>query len=684
MRKITKQLPEMSGELISGKYSSVFPGVLSNRTYSKLAADHCERLLYRYAEPLCQFFPVEEYPEAKLEQQCRFILQNLVHDVISGCSIDQVHKIAENRAAEIDKTLRAEITNGLSRASSELKDGLYAYAPATGQTSLQMEREGKLYHVKSQGVGIVPVTEVTRLAEAHKEVETFTWKNSHYTATLKQDGTIAMNDGVFGQLAIRDEDGDTYWDEPRGSISKLTVDGPIYIEAITGTWAKVSFTASAHTSEQTITANVSTIFDDSPLLKWQVRLVTSGTGFSVLLRQNYKQTISELYVGMPFDNVQRPFTDTDLLGHELSPQLASVLNASSQRDLDKTFTFPFHAYVSPVSNPKKVHIVAKGLRAYQTEEPGNIDLVLSRPVDWLMKPSLHKYHAGDAGPKYYVPDARSQREIDIECALLVSDKGPDTIAFHQVIDQYVNQPLLFRVTDSQGTKSELPLFDENVVITSIHQHRGKRLVRAYNPTLQSLALQASHTEVDQNGQALSKIEELPAKKIKTIAFDAPTSHVLHSKAPKVTAIEWLPYPVGPDRTYPDPAGMAKLELIRDKLQKSVDTIQKQISLYKLSTDIPSSLEHRYYVTARECMEAKLSQFWNNSALKGLDPLFVDEKLYELATEYNDLRIMRRMYDYIVDIDSNGLPLARAKSIPVEPAQKKVKDTSKQVKLEQLL
>jgi len=683
MRKVVKHLPEMSGELISGKYSSVFPGLLSNRSYSKLAADHCERLLYRYAEPLCQLLPADQYPEAVLEEQCKLILQNLVHDVISGCSIDQVHEIAEHRAAEVDTTLRTEITNALGHVSGELKDGLYAYAPATGATRLQMEQDGKLYQVESQGIGIVSVKEVTQPDKARREVETFTWKNRHYTATLNPNGSISLNGGEFGRLVVRDEEGDTYWDEPRGPVSELSIDGPIRVEMETDTWAKVSFTASARTADRTVTAKVSTVFDDSPLLKWHIQLDSTGTGFSVLFRQNYNQKLSKLYAGMPFDNVERPFIDMDLLGPKLDPALASVLNASSQRDLTKTFTFPFHEYVSPVSNPKKVHVIAKGLRAYQTEEPGNIDIVLSRPVDWLMKPSHHEYHSGDAGPKYYVPSARSQREIEIECALLVSDQGPDTMEFHQAVDQYVNPPLLFRVAGSEGKKTSLPIFDEDAVISSAHLYNGKRLVRMYNPTSRSVPLRQGHTGADRHGHTTGKVEHLLPKKIETVVLGKPSRRTAQLKAPKITAMQWLPYPVRPDTSKPDPEGMAALELMREGLQKKVDELQNQIMSYGSSAEIPSSLQHRFYVTARECMEARLSLFWNNSTLQGVDPLVVDEKLYELATEYNDLRIMRRMYDYIIDIDSHGSPGARPKSTLLRLPQK-LRDISSADRLRQIL
>lgn len=662
VRKIDRHLPEVSGELISGKYSSVFPGVLSNRSYSKIAADHCERFLYRYAEPLALLLPVDEYPDTKFEDQCKLILQNLVHDVISGCSIDQVHDIAEHRAIEVDATLRSEIANTLRRASGHLQNGTYAFTPATGKNRQHVEHAGKLYTVQSQGIGIFPIAKEKAVIKVSRTVESFAWKNKHYKALLQSDGTIKLNNGVFGQFVLRDEAGDTYWDEPRGEVSEIKVAGKLVVEQETDTWAKVSYNAQFTAADRTVSAKIVITFDDSALLKWQITLLTSGTGYSVLFRQNYKQKLSKLHVGMPFDNVERPFVDTNLLDAKLSPELAAVLNESSQRDLVQTFTFPFHDYISPVGSNSKVHLLAKGLRAYQTEGSGTIDIVLSRPVDWLMKPSVHHFHSGDAGPKYYVPDARSQREVTIDCALLIDTKGPEDIAFHQAVDHYMHPPLIFTVESSHGDKSKLPIFDEHVLVSSLHVYNGKRLARLYNPTHHDILLKHRSSKVDRHGHATNDIGVIGPKRIETVAISVQALSSTQHSVPKLKPLHWLPYPVRPDNSKPDKAGIAHLHALRNDLQHKLDEIQEKLQSYNSNEHVPSSLQHRYYVIARELMEINLSLAWNNNADQNVDPLHVDPKLYKLATEYNDLRIMRRMYDYIIGIDTRGSAVALPKKL----------------------
>lgn len=656
-------LPTMSGELISGKYSSVFPGTLSARVYSKLAIGHAERLLYRYAEPLSSLLPADQYPHELLEDQSKQILQNLVHDVISGCSIDQVHQIAELRTQSIHDTLQTKTAEVLDALSGTIRNGVYAYLPATGETNQHIAHNGKLYNVVGKGVGITKVAAINDLPDEIREVDEFTWKNEHFEATMRADGSLRFDDsGRFGQLVVRSEEGDTYWDEPRGEVKSLTVQSPLQIRNETDGFAQVSFVAELQAHAFSVRASVTVTFDDSPLVRWEVKLASTGAGFSVMLRHSYDASPSKLNVGMQFDNVERAFQDTNLLGRNLDPSLSAVLNDSSQRDLIQTFTFPFHSYISPILSNNRVHVLAKSLRAYQTEQPGHIDLVLSRPVDWLMKPSHHEYHSGDAGPKFYVPDARCERETTIECALLVSDTGPDDIRFHQAVDQYICNPLLFEVEGSSATESHLLLFDEPAVISALHVYKGKRLARMYNPTGKPLPLLSPRTTLTQNSEELGSVAVLNPRAITTVDIGL-ASDLKEQSAARATMLNWPDYPVGPDNSSPDPAMVEQLKAMQSRLQHELDALAALLKTY--DNDPPHNLQHRFYVVARECMETQLSLLWNKRRAEQPSKMTLDyaaaeadRELYELATRYNGLRIMRRMYDYIIGIDGQDRVIAR--------------------------
>ncbi|HEY2003876.1 MAG TPA: hypothetical protein VGH44_02065 [Candidatus Saccharimonadia bacterium] len=659
IRRIDGDFPTFTSELISGKYSSVFPGTLSARVYSKLLATHAEQLLYRYAEPISLLLPPDRYPEKLFENQTKLILQNLVHDVISGCSIDQVHDYSELRAAEVDRTLKQSVSQTLTDTAGVLADGTYAFVPNGGPTDLTLEVDGQLYQVTNQEIGITRVKPTQALKLDPQNVENFSWKNQHYQAELKSDGILSLGEGQFGELVVRADDGDTYWDEPRGQGIPLKISGPIQVMNESTNFAQLAFTAAAKNPDYDIQVKVKLTFDQSPIIKWQLILLTVGSGFSVALRHNYGHKIPKLNVGMQFDNTERDFQDTNLMERDLSPKMRSLL--IGQRDLYQIFTFPFHTYVTPSDNPDHVHLLAKGLRAYQTEQPGIIDLILTRPVDWVMKPGLHKYHSGDAGPKFLVPGARCERETTIECALLVNPDGPGSINFHQMANHFLNPPLLFQVTGSSGRKKSISLFKETAPISSLHQYHSQRLARIYNPTDQSVPLSETQTILTRDCVADGTASELSPKRIATLRLTQPTPTKLAAgPKPSVTLINWPKYPVGPDMSKPSPESLAQLSQMQDRLQTEHDQLKTEIEAN--GDDSPSRLLHRFYIITRELMEARLSLEWNLKRLSAKtptdNPYTINEELYKMATEYNDMRIVRRMYDYIVDIDAKGQEQAR--------------------------
>jgi alpha-mannosidase len=646
-----QNFPTLSGELISGKYSSVFPGTLSTRVYSKLLSTHCEQLLYRYAEPINLLMPPRLYPEQLFETQTNQILKNLVHDVISGCSIDQVHDYAELRSLKIEQALRDSVQSALSSAASKLPDGTYAFVPTTGKSDAVVVVQDTLYSVKGSGVGIVEAEPVHKIETTDQTVDRFTWSNSHYEATLGPDGVLNLGSGKFGALVVRLDDGDAYWDEPRGEARELRIAGPIKVTRVAEGLAQLSFAAETSSEDKTVDVKVELTFDQSPVIKWRLILNTSGTGFSVALRHNYGYSVDKLNVGMQFDNVERDFEDTDLLGRELEPPLNSLL--IGQRDILKTYTFPFHAYVSPCKNPDGVHLLAKGLKAYQTEQKGIIDLVLTRPVEWVMKPGIHKYHSGDAGPKYLVPGARAERETVIECGLLMDQAGPSDVAFHQSVDRFINPPLLFSVENSRGAKTSLPIFDEEVPVSSLHQYRGSRLARVFNPSTKSISLNRSYVCLAGDREVAEQKDQLTPKRILSLEVEPVAS--ASGSAVKVELLNWPTLPVGPDKSKATDKSLQKLKHMSAELEAKQNELAREIEDH--DGHAPSSLLHRYYVVARELMEAKLSMRWNEMRARPgsrQQPYAIDDELYKMATEYNDMRIIRRMYDYIVGIDAKGL------------------------------
>lgn len=73
-------------------------------------------------------------------------------------------------------------------------------------------------------------------------------------------------------------------------------------------------------------------------------------------------------------------------------------------------TFPFHDFVAMSDNAGSVAVLAKGIRSYDADGAGTLRLHLRRAVEWLTAADL-PHRIGDAGPFFYVPDARCERTV---------------------------------------------------------------------------------------------------------------------------------------------------------------------------------------------------------------------------------------------------------------------------------
>lgn len=103
VRKELKNVQIFSGALYSGRYISVFPGILSCRMYLKLKNDSVQRRMEHYAEPLNVMgaFAGKEYPREDLDAAWKLLLKNHPHDSICGVSVDDVHTNMEDRFDEV-------------------------------------------------------------------------------------------------------------------------------------------------------------------------------------------------------------------------------------------------------------------------------------------------------------------------------------------------------------------------------------------------------------------------------------------------------------------------------------------------------------------------------------------------------------------------------------------------------
>jgi len=88
------QLKTIQGELCGSNTAILLASTLSTRTYLKQEYHRSSHLLENYLEPVFSFAALQgnEYPKDILVLAWEYLLQNLPHDSICGCSIDEIHR----------------------------------------------------------------------------------------------------------------------------------------------------------------------------------------------------------------------------------------------------------------------------------------------------------------------------------------------------------------------------------------------------------------------------------------------------------------------------------------------------------------------------------------------------------------------------------------------------------------
>ncbi len=583
-------LPTLCGELNSGKYGATFPGTYSARVYSKIMARDCANLLYRWAEPLAvmAWAKGREYEAEKYEAWSRLLLQCDVHDVICGVSIDQVHEKAQDIYQQIFAGIQVDIEKSLRYMLDDFAAGTYAIG-ANPQA----------------GLGI------TRHAAQPMQL----------TVMVEEDGMIRLGGGCVGRLVVSTDHGDTYSDETGEILGCLT---PIS----TATQYNAQCVNLHFQSENlSITANVSFTSNNDSVLKWAIELDSTGTDFRVEFVVD-TQLQGRVMAGMPFDVVERPIVDADLMPRELGDKGKIFMG---QRELNEVRSFPFHDFVAIDDGTQTAAIFAKGIYAYRAFEDGKIAVTLRRSSEWLTRPNL-KNRIGDAGPFFYVPDARCERTVKHELAFVTGNFSADSIELQRLNAAFQNPPLIVE-WNGTGTETEWQFLQSDVPISSLRLVDGKPVARFYNPTTQPM-------------------ENIAPKEIKTV--ELPIQPISESATVDTAGLQILNYPewrVGENHGLPDEGEIGRLH--EKAAQSQAAKEQAEADLLSATGDARYRFQHRVYVHHREMLEYQLSARLNELKLAqngNTDQAYLYEQdplVAKIGWELNQLRIKRRIYDYVV-------------------------------------
>jgi hypothetical protein len=357
----------------------------------------------------------------------------------------------------------------------------------------------------------------------------------------------------------------------------------------------------------------------------------------------------QIYAGMPFDTIKRPPVDKDLLPRELETGLAKVL--LGQRELEEVRTFPFHDFVTVSDGSSSAVVFAQGIHAYQAEENGTIALTLRRSVEWLTASAL-EHRAGDAGPFMYVPDARCERAVTHKIAVMIGRTTPNDMTIHQLNAGFQNPPVIVN-THSPGQQTGWQVLQEDIPLSSLHIYNQKVLARFYNPAFQKQAFKKTYQKTDVWGSPNTAVKEIPPKAIVTVqmAETPPVGNNLPDQQ-FVTPLVWPEWRVGKNQGQPSLQIIAQLKTKIAKLETQLAQIEEAVK--GADTDNRYRLQHMYYVLKRELYELRLSVLLNESKLAAPERLSEeylytpDQRIAGLGLKLNDLRIKRRIYDYVIE------------------------------------
>ena len=622
--------PRIAGELLSGKYGATFPGTLSARTYLKLLHSDVEHMLHRVCEPLAALAGAGGMPcrPDLYESWNRELLRNVVHDCICGVSVDPVHERMERSYRRLLREMKLDAERSVRSLARCMQDGHYVLSTTAIPGSGSVRADGSVYEFDAAGLGLSPAT--VHLA-APGDFRISQVASPLGAVSLGGNGALTVGEVSIGPLEIRRDDGDAYSSEPGelvgiGRIVHAEVESASEVDAV------VFVELEADWADGEMTAEMRFRFSQGRTVELDIGLDSNGTGF-IAEMIFHPGRFGTVLAGMPFDVVERKPSDTELLGHEIDPRLARVL--MGQREVGEVSTFPFQDFVASFDGSRSVVVHARGLRAYRAMPDGAIALPLRRSVEWLAKSGLAG-RAGDAGPAMYVPGARCERKIRHQLGVSVVHASPDDEEFVALCESFRNPPIVVGISGSRGRGTQWAPVRSRLPMSSLRMGEEGPLARVYNPT-------GAPATLDGLEVGPRKIIELP---VLIDVLDA-------GPADPVVQVHGLGADRGGrSRSLPDEH---VVEGLRDQVEKlSAEASKVRASLDSLSGDDRHLAVHQALVIERRCQELALSVALNQLRLEHpeAEVSLPDEAvpaIAEMGRTLNDLRIQRRIYDYVAEL-----------------------------------
>ena len=401
-----EDLEEIEGEMISGRYASVFPGTLSTRSYLKVGMEIVGGLL-RAASIL----GVDD------EKSWREYIKTLVHDNICGVGVDQIHEKMERVYRDLYEKLKERIKKAVGRFGA---GDLYVLNLSNLKRRFWFAQDVGEYLLDLKGAGIWKVEGFGKWREG----KSLRFKNDFYSFEA-EDGRFFMDGVEIGKMVLERDKGDAYssWPEKVSFKESVEVEGIMDSDnsKVIELKRKLSFEGVEVLTEERV------FLDESPLVRWRVKIFPKGVDYRLLF--GIEEVDGDVLAGMPFYDAERRASVNDNLPLELDGRLREVLLAA--REVGGVEEFPYQGYVFRAG----VGLLSRGLRGYVTN--GGLYTVLMRSVEWIAREVEGR--TGDAGPEMYVPGARSERFLALDLAFMKMVEG-----WKEWAELFLNFPILFR------------------------------------------------------------------------------------------------------------------------------------------------------------------------------------------------------------------------------------------------
>ena len=537
-RRSSDDRPVVRGSQYSGRFISVFPGILSARNYLKVANDLAQAMQARYLEPLVTVLAqaggaaATERVEALRDELAlvwRLLLQNHPHDTICGVSSDPVHEEAELRLTEIEQRQMRVVAQVARQLGIDPCEHATPRCHAVFNPSLH-ERRAMIDGRWSAPVAPLSVTWVgppdaatpPRPVTAEELDGAMRLANERIVVTVGADGSIALGSHNAEESAVR-----VTWRDGGDAGDSYTFDRPAEDAPRAVTVRDGAFTLVARSADRVVVELSGVYRLPTALAASRSRRTPEETDNPATLRVELRSTETVIHAAIVLDNrsrdhrlqlvVEAPsgtgaglrvlnqFAWEDPAHHrerltpyredQLPPEVRRLMLGAREPEAPRFV--PNDRAFAVGSDAGAALVVHRGLHELEPLPDGSVAATVVRSVGWLARGDLAS-RTGDAGPEIFTPQAQCRRRIAVPVWLAALDSlaASQNEAAARLVETALHPAIVIGSSDRRagplpdvvaalGSRPVARPSDDSGVMLSackIREDGAGAIVRLFNPT----------------------------------------------------------------------------------------------------------------------------------------------------------------------------------------------------------